>query len=441
MRDGIVITGMGVVTPVGIGVDTYWENLTAGVCGIGEITQIDTTALPIHRAAEVHGFHPKDFMPTRLALDLEPYQQYAYAAAEQALAQSGLQGSARVGVVMATALHGLTIITKTQTRIDVRGQSAEPKLLTKCMGNLAACQFSIMHQITGPSLTVSTACSSGGDAITMGTMLLRSGMADAVVVMAGEAAICPAFLQSLDKVGALSATGESRPFDVTRNGFVTGEGGGALILETESAANARGAKPLARLLGAANNTDAYHPVSPAPNGAGAAACIRLALADAGLTPEGIDYLNAHGTATVKGDIAEACAIRAVFGDLPVTVSSTKGATGHMMGAGGLTEVITCVQAIRTGLLPPSLGLTEQQKFSCLAIHAIRSVRKMPVADGGPVLQLLCLSQRHDQRRMLRKQRIHRHQQFRRVVFLRKRQDLLHRHGLFQREPPGPCPPK
>ena len=118
MRDGIVITGMGVVTPVGIGVDTYWENLTAGVCGIGEITQIDTTALPIHRAAEVHGFHPKDFMPTRLALDLEPYQQYAYAAAEQALAQSGLQGSARVGVVMATALHGLTIITKTQTRID-----------------------------------------------------------------------------------------------------------------------------------------------------------------------------------------------------------------------------------------------------------------------------------------------------------------------------------
>ena len=155
---------------------------------------------------------------------------------------------------MATALHGLTIITKTQTRIDVRGQSAEPKLLTKCMGNLAACQFSIMHQITGPSLTVSTACSSGGDAITMGTMLLRSGMADAVVVMAGEAAICPAFLQSLDKVGALSATGESRPFDVTRNGFVTGEGGGALILETESAANVRGAKPLARLLGAANNT-------------------------------------------------------------------------------------------------------------------------------------------------------------------------------------------
>ena len=288
MRDGIVITGMGVVTPVGIGVDTYWENLTTGVCGIGEITQIDTTALPIHRAAEVHGFHPKDFMPTRLALDREPYQQYAYAAAEQALAQSGLTGSARVGLVMATALHGLTIITKTQTRIDVRGQSAEPKLLTKCMGNLAACQFSIMHQITGPSLTVSTACSSGGDAITMGTMLLRSGMADAVVVMAGEAAICPAFLQSLDKVGALSATGESRPFDVARNGFVTGEGGGALILETESAANVRGAKPLARLLGAANNTDAYHPVSPAPNGAGAAACIRLALADAGLTPEGIE---------------------------------------------------------------------------------------------------------------------------------------------------------
>lgn len=359
MREPIVITGIGAVTPIGVGVPTYWDSLVRGVCGIGEIGQIDTSSLPIHRAAEVREFHPKDFMPTRLVLDMEPYAQYAYAAAQEAILQAGLSGSDRVGIVMGSALHGVGILGRTQAHLDLDGKTAEPKLLTKCMGNVAACQFSILHHITGPSMTVSTACSSGGDAVTLASLLLNGGMADAVVVMAGEAAICPAFLQSLDKVGALSATGESRPFDVARNGFVTGEGGGALILETESAANVRGAKPLARLLGAANNTDAYHPVSPAPNGAGAAACIRLALADAGLTPEGIDYLNAHGTATVKGDIAEACAIRAVFGDLPVTVSSTKGATGHMMGAGGLTEVITCVQAIRTGILPPSVGLTEQ----------------------------------------------------------------------------------
>lgn len=356
--DSIVITGMGAVTPIGVGVPAYWENLLAGVCGIGEIAQIDTADQPIHRAAEVHDFHPKDFMPTRLALDLEPYQQYAYAAAAEAFAQSGLTGSSRVGLVMSTALAGMNAITRTQTRLE-RGRSADPKLLTRCMGNLAASHFAIEHHITGPSLTVSTACSSGGDAITVAKLLLRSGMADAVVVLAGEAALCPAFLQSLDKIGALSPTGESRPFDVARNGFVAGEGGGALVLETEASAKARGAAILASLLGAANNTDACHPTSPAPDGAGAAACIRLALADAGLAPEQIGYLNAHGTATPKGDIAEACAIRAVFGGLPVTVSSTKGATGHMMGAGGLTEVITCVQAIRTGMLPPNLGLTEQ----------------------------------------------------------------------------------
>ena len=356
MHEPIVITGMGVVTPVGIGTDAYWNGLLSGACGIGEITQLDTAELPIHRAAEVHDFHPKEYMPTRIALDLEPYAQYAYAAAEQAVTQAALTGSDRTGIVMATALHGMNILSKTQQNMDQRGRSAEPKLLTRYMGNMAACQFSIQHQITGPSLTVSTACSSGGDAIIMASLLLRSGMADAIVVMAGESAICPAFLQSLDKIHALSPTGESRPFDLARNGFVAGEGGGALVLEREAFARARGAKILARLLGCANNSDAVHPVSPAPDGAGAAACIRLALADAGLQPADIGYLNAHGTATSKGDIAEATAICAVFGDHPVSVSSTKGATGHMMGAGGVTEVIACIQAIRTGLLPPTLGL-------------------------------------------------------------------------------------
>ena len=356
MRDRIVITGMGAVTPVGIGVENYWNGLVSGACGIGEIAQIDTAALPIHRAGEVKDFHPKDYMPTRLVLDMEPYMQYAYAAAEEALAASGLHGSDRVGIVMGTALHGIGIITRTQNAMDLRGRTAEPKLLTKCMGNLAACQFSIMHGITGPSMTVSTACSSGGDAITLAAMLLCAGAADAMVVMAGEAAICPALIQSLTKIQALSPTGESRPFDAARNGFVLGEGGGALVLEREETAQARGAAVLAELLGCANNTDASHPVSPAPDGAGAAACIRLALRDAGLEPAQIGYINAHGTATVKGDIAEAQAIRRVFGDVPVPVSSTKGATGHMMGAGGVSEVIACVQAVRTGVLPPTVGL-------------------------------------------------------------------------------------
>lgn len=358
MSERIVITGMGAVTPLGVGVESYWRALTAGECGIGEIAQIDTEGLPIRRAGEVRDFRPKEHMPTRLALDLEPYARFAYAAAAEAWAQSGLTGSDRVAVVMATALHGFAVIAKNQTAMDTRHRPSDPKLLTRCMGNIAAASFAIEHGITGPSLTVSTACSSGGDAVYLARMLLRSGAADAVVVMAGEAAMTPALIRSLALVQALSPTGESLPFDARRNGFVLGEGGGALVLEREACAAARGTQPIAALLGCANNNDAYHTVSPEPDGAGAAACMRLALADAGLAPEEIGYLNAHGTATEKGDVAEAAAIGSVFGAYPVPVSSTKGATGHMMGAGGITELIACTMAVRTGVCPPNLGLTE-----------------------------------------------------------------------------------
>lgn len=359
MSERIVITGMGAVTPIGIGVDAFWAGLRAGTCGIGDIQQIDTSSLPIHRAAEVKEFHAKEHMPNRLALDMEPYAQYAYAAAEEAFTGSGLDGSDRTGVVMGTALHGINIISRAQYDLDLKGRSAEPKLLVKCMGNIAAAHFSITHKLTGPSTTVSTACSSGGDAITLAAMFLRTGMADAMMVMAGEAAVCPTMIQSLSKIQALSPTGESLPFDQARSGFVLGEGGGAILLERENAARARGARILGVLLGCANNTDAFHPASPAPDGAGAAACMRLALADAGLKPEDIGYINAHGTATPKGDVAETMAIHSVFGGLPVAVSSTKGATGHMLGAGGLTEVIACVKAVETGWLPASVGLTHQ----------------------------------------------------------------------------------
>ncbi len=362
MKNRIVITGMGAVTPIGVGVDAYWENLTAGTCGIGEITKLDTETLPLHRAAEVRDFRPKEHLSTRLAMDLEPFMQYAYVSAEEAIAQSGLDThSARVGVVMGTALSGITLIGDTQAQYVHEGKAAGPKFLTKAMGNIAAAQLAISHGIKGPSMTVGTACSSGGDAITLAALLIRSGAADAVVVMAGEAAICPSLIQCLCKTGALSKTGESRPFDKDRNGFVMGEGGGALVLESEEHAQARGAQILAELLGCANNTDAFNPVSPDPEGAGAALCMKLALEDAGLAPEQVDYINAHGTATHMGDTAETCAIHRVFGDHPVFVSSTKGATGHMMGAGGLTEVIACVKAVETGVLPPNVGLTERDE--------------------------------------------------------------------------------
>lgn len=362
MSKQIVITGMGAVTPIGVGVDAYWDNLIAGACGIGEITKLDTAELPIHRAAEVREFKPKEHLSTRLAMDLEPFMQYAYVSAQQAIDQSGLDThSHRVGVVMGTALGGITLIGDTQAQYATDHKQAGPKFLTKAMGNIAAAQLAIHFGIQGPSMTVSTACSSGGDAITLAALLLRAGAADAVVVLAGEAAICPSLIQSLCKTGALSKTGESLPFDKDRNGFVMGEGGGALVLESAEHAQGRGAAVLARLLGCANNTDAFNPVSPDPEGAGAAACMQLALADAGLAPEQVDYLNAHGTATAMGDTAETCAIHKVFGTHPVQVSSTKGSTGHMMGAGGITEVIACVKAVQTGVLPPNTGLKCQDE--------------------------------------------------------------------------------
>lgn len=358
MNPRIVITGMGAVTPVGIGVDAYWQGLMDGKCAIRAHEFDETQHYALNRMALVENFQPKEHLPGRMATDLDPFMQYAFTAGQEALRSSGLEpAGSRTGIVMGTALAGIAHIGQTQA-VFSSGKQVSPRFLTKVMGNIAAAQFAIQHQIKGPSMTVTTACSSGGDAILLASMLLRAGAADAMVVLAGESAVSPLVVNSLAKAGALSKTGESLPFDQKRNGFVIGEGGGALILETLPHAQARGAAILAELLGCANNTDAYHPVSPAPDGSGAADCMRLALDEAGLKPEDIGYINAHGTATAKGDIAEACAINAVFPGLKIPVSSTKGGTGHMMGAGGITELIACIKAVETGHLPQTVGLTQ-----------------------------------------------------------------------------------
>ena len=362
MKKNIVITGLGAVTPLGVGVEEFWRRLVAGECAISEIESIDASTLPVKNAGQVKNFNPKEYLPTKLSLDMEPYMQYAYIAAEEAIRQSGLEThSTRVGIIMASALSGIAIIDKTGADLAVKGRPASPKFLVKAMGNIAAAQLSIHYGIQGPDMTVSTACSSGGDAVTLAALMIKSGMADAMVVMAGEAATTAAMIQSLTKTGALSKTGESLPFDKNRNGFVLGEGGGSLILESEEHAAERGAHVLAKLLGTANNTDAYNTVSPHPEGEGAIRCMKLALEDAGISAEDVDYINAHGTATHAGDIAETRAIDEVFGKEHVFVSSTKGSTGHMMGAGGILELITCIKAIETGVLPVNVGLTEQDE--------------------------------------------------------------------------------
>lgn len=357
---------MGAVTPVGTGVGEFWRSLVSGRCGIGVLDRFTDEDIPVRVAALVRGFDAGLYMPGKLAKDSSRFSQYAFAAAAEALGQSGLDTASeagRTGVTMGTAMAGVVDIAATQEEMTRSGESkVSPRFVPKTLGNIAAAQIAIEYGLTGPSITVSTACSSGGDAIKLAMMLLRSGEADAMVAVGADSIICPLVTSSLSMARALSRETDPmaacRPFDVRRNGFVMGEGGGALVLETEEHARARGAAILGYVLSAASNNDAYHITSPAPDGRGARACMREALRQAGLGPEDIGYINAHGTSTPVGDGIEAAAIREVFGACTPAVSSTKAATGHMMGAGGITEVISCVLACREGVLPATIGTSE-----------------------------------------------------------------------------------
>ena len=361
----IVITGMGVVTPVGIGVDNYWNNLIAGVSGIDTIKTFDSSELAVQIAGEIKDFNPSDYLEKDLIRKTDPFMQYAYIAAEEALKQSGLEVEPeRTGIIMGTAMSGVATTAFTQEALSgASHKKVGPRFIPKILGNIAAANIAIDYNIQGPSFTVSTACSSGGDAINTAIMCMQTGKADVMLAVGAESVLCPLVIYSLANAKALSRRNDdpktaSRPFDVTRDGFVIGEGGGALVLETEEHALARGAKIYGVIEGCGNTCDAHHVTAPHPEGRGAIACMKQALAEAGLTPDDIGYINAHGTATNKGDAVETGAIKSVFtGKLPF-VSSTKGATGHMMGAGGITEAIACIKAIETGTLPPTINLHE-----------------------------------------------------------------------------------
>ena len=361
----IVITGMGAVTPVGIGVDEYWKNITAGASGIDVIRSFDPSELPVQIAGEVKDFTPTDYLPKDLVRKTDPFMQYAYIAAEEALRQSGVEiEPERTGIVMGTAMAGVSATAFTQDALSSGStKKAGPRFIPKILGNVAAANIAIDYNIQGPSFTVSTACSSGGDTINIACTYMKAGKADVMLAVGAESALCPLVIHSLANAKALSRRNDdpataSRPFDVTRDGFVIGEGGGALVLETEEHALKRGAKILGYVAGCGNTCDAHHVTAPHPEGRGATACIKQAVAEAGVLLSDIGYINAHGTATHKGDSVETAAIKDIFGNSLPYVSSTKGATGHMMGAGGITEVITCVKAIETGVIPPTINLNE-----------------------------------------------------------------------------------
>lgn len=368
MKENLVITGMGAVTPIGIGVENYWNNLIAGKCGVGRITRFDPEDSPVKIAAQVKDFNPDDFMSKKQSREMDLFMQYGYAASEEALTDAGIKEDTvpaeRMGIVVGTAMAGVSIISETQDGLSTGAhKKVSPRFVPKFIGNIAAAQIAIAKGYRGPSLTVSTACSSGADAISTAAMLLLAGEADAILAVGAEASLCPVVVAGLASAHALSTNNEnpqtaSRPFDKTRDGFVFGEGGGAVLLETEEHAKKRGADIKARLLGFANCTDGYHVTAPHPDGIGAIACMADAIKKAGISTNDIDYINTHGTSTPMGDTIETNAIKTLFGPhaYEMAVTSTKGATGHMMGAGGITETIACIKAVQEGIIPPTLNL-------------------------------------------------------------------------------------
>lgn len=369
MRDKvekIVITGMGAVTPIGCGVGRYWNNLVNGECGVDRITSFDAANLAVRIAAEVKDFDIEAFMPKKMIHETDAFTQYAYAAAKEALGDSLPASPERTGIVMGTAMAGVATTAATQEVLtNAVHKNVGPRFVPRILGNIAAAQIAISYGICGPSSTLSTACASGCDAVSMGAMMLMSDEADAVLAVGSESILCPLVIYSLANAHTLSRINDDpqhacRPFDISRNGFVIGEGGGALILEKESHAISRGAEIYAELAGWANNNDAYHVIKPDPDGIKAAECMKQAMGRAGIMPDDMDYINAHGTGTKIGDKAELSAFSTVFGDSRPAISSTKGATGHVMGGGGLTESIACIQAIRTGIIPPTLNLEEPE---------------------------------------------------------------------------------
>ncbi|MBO6161899.1 MAG: beta-ketoacyl-ACP synthase II [Eubacterium sp.] len=374
MKNDIVITGMGAVTPLGVGVDTYWNNMIAGKSGIRYISRFDASSLPVTFAGEVPDFQPEEFMTKKQVKEMELFMQFGYAAADEALRDAGLiedeNGNLpiareRIGIVLGTVFSGISEIADVQDKISTgAGSKVGPRFITRIIGNIAAAEIAISRSLRGPSITVSTACSSGIDAISTGIMLIEQDMADAVICVGAEAATTPLTIQGLSSIHALSRRNDapaeaSRPFDLNRDGFVMAEGGGAVIIEKKESALRRDARIRCNVAGYANSTDGYHVTSPHPEGIAAIFCMEQAVRTAGMKLTDVDYINAHGTSTPKGDIIEIGAIKTLFGDhaRKLAVSSTKSSTGHLMGAGGVTETIACVKALEEGILPPTINQT------------------------------------------------------------------------------------
>jgi 3-oxoacyl-[acyl-carrier-protein] synthase II len=385
----VVITGMGAITPLGNDVETFWRNVVAGRSGVGPITLFDASAMKTRIAAEVKGFDPEAWFGRKEARRMDRYAQFALAATQQALQDARLDPAhvdrERVGVILGTGIGGIGALVQGVETLMTRGPDRiSPFMVPMMLADTAPGLIAIAYGFRGPNMAVVTACASGTNAIGEAMHLIRRGDADVVIAGGAEAAILPVAVAAFNVMGAISTRNEeperaSRPFDRTRDGFVMGEGAGILILERLEHARVRGARIYAEVVGYGTSADAYHITAPLENGEGAALAMRRALADAGLSPRDIDYINAHGTSTPLNDKSETQAIKAVFGEAAydVPISSTKSMIGHLLGAAGAVEAIVCIRAITDGVIPPTINY-EHPDPECDLDYVPNVARRKPV---------------------------------------------------------------
>jgi 3-oxoacyl-[acyl-carrier-protein] synthase II len=389
MTRRVVVTGLGLVSPLGIGTRPTWEGLVSGRSGVGPITHFDASDYPVRIAAEVDGFEPADWMPIKEIKKFDLFVHYAVAAADMALADSGLEisdaNAERVGVVMGSGIGGLPSIEQSRDTLRDRGpRRVSPFFIPGAIINMPSGVVSIRTGAKGPNSATCTACSTAAHAIGDALLYIRHGYADAIVAGGTEAVVTPMAVAGFASMRALSTRNDepvkaSRPWDRDRDGFVMGEGAGMVVLEEYEHARRRGATILAEVLGFGMSSDAYHISAPSDDGDGAMRVMRAALADARLDPEDIDYINAHGTSTPVGDRIETIAIKNVFREHArrLMVSSTKSMTGHLLGAAGGLEFAISVLAIREGCVPPTINLDEPDPENDLD-YVPHTAREVPV---------------------------------------------------------------
>jgi 3-oxoacyl-[acyl-carrier-protein] synthase II len=367
MKRRVVVTGMGMVTPLGIGTEASWRALCQGKSGVGPVTHFDASQFRTRIAGEVKDFNPHDFIDRKLVRRGDRFIHFALAAARMALEDAKLKidssNDERVGVSVGTAMGGIESIEKNhELLIKGQRQQISPFFVPSFLGNMATGQVAITFGAKGANMCTVTACASGTHAIGDAAVLIQRGDVDAMIAGGTEAAIRPLVFAGLDPIKVMSARNDapekaSRPFDKERDGFVISEGAGMVILEELESARKRGAKIYGEVLGYGLNSDAYHITAPDPEGAGAASCMRLALEDADISPSQIDYINAHGTSTELNDLSETRAIKSVFGERAhnVPISANKSMMGHMWAGAGVTEAIASLLTIRDGVIPPTIN--------------------------------------------------------------------------------------